>query len=94
MTSAKPESGPATAIRVFIAGEGRNELGGWAGDPAYRDLSEPGVIEAFLSRTRPTGWRIVDGAELTRAPKDAGSLRAWLEDVRIALRVSYEPAPV
>jgi hypothetical protein len=41
-----------SALLVFLGGEGRNELGSWAGDPAYQSDDEPGVIKALLQRTR------------------------------------------
>jgi hypothetical protein len=52
-----------SAILVFLGGEGRNELGSWAGDPAYQNDDEPGVIKAHLQRTRTDGWRILGARE-------------------------------
>jgi hypothetical protein len=49
-------------IRVLLAGEGPNELGGWAIESPHRDAApSPGVIEALLKRERPDGWIVVDG---------------------------------
>jgi hypothetical protein len=42
-------------VQVFLGGEGRNELGSWAGEPAYQHDDEPGVIKALLLRTQPEG---------------------------------------
>jgi hypothetical protein len=46
-----------SAVLVFLGGEGRNELGSWAGDPVFQSDDEPGVIKALLLRTRPNGWK-------------------------------------
>jgi DNA-binding PadR family transcriptional regulator len=54
-------------IRVLLAGEGRNELGGWADEPPYRDaVPSPGVVEAILRRVRADGWEVV-GAVVWRS---------------------------
>lgn len=51
-------------IRIFLAGEGPNELGGWAAHPGWReDPPSPGFITAILSQIRPEGWEI-GGARL------------------------------
>lgn len=47
-------------VRVFLAGEGRNELGGLAQEAPYADET-PGVIESLLRRVRKDGW-VVAGA--------------------------------
>jgi hypothetical protein len=55
---------------VFLAGEGKTELGGWAGNPTYRaDKPPPGVLEALLGRVAPDGWEMrgaVEWKQLTR----------------------------
>jgi hypothetical protein len=48
-----------TELRVFLGGEGRNELGSWARETAYRNDEEIGVIKALLLRVKPQGWRVV-----------------------------------
>jgi hypothetical protein len=45
-------------IRIMLAGEGPNELGGWARHPSYRDSREAGVLEALLRCLRADGWEI------------------------------------
>lgn len=45
-------------LLVFLAGEGRNDLGSWARERAYQNDSEPGVVKALLTRTREDGWRV------------------------------------
>jgi hypothetical protein len=44
--------------RIFIAGEGKTELGSWDHEPPYQDDSEPGVLKAFLQKVRNEGWAI------------------------------------
>ena len=44
---------------VFLAGEGSNELGGWAKDPIYRDdIPEVGIIEKLLWKIKTDGWKV------------------------------------
>jgi hypothetical protein len=46
-------------IRVFLAGEGPNDIGDWARHRSYRDDSpSPGVPEAILRKVRGDGWRV------------------------------------
>ena len=45
--------------KVFLAGEGVNELGGWYPEAAYR-TQELGVIEALARQVAPHGWEVVD----------------------------------
>jgi len=45
-------------LRVFLAGEGPNELGGHADHPSYRDTTKVGVLEALLRRVEPAGWKV------------------------------------
>ena len=82
-----------SAVLVFLGGEGRNELGSWAGYPAYQSDDEPGVIKALLLRTRPDGWRIL-GAHVwmnIRKYTDHGRLPA---DPRRLIRGSHEERAV
>jgi len=46
--------------KILLSGEGRNELGGWANEPAYRDPSRIGVLEALLRKAASGGFRIGD----------------------------------
>jgi hypothetical protein len=45
-------------LAVFLGGEGRNELGTRAAEPAHQTDSEPGVIVALLSQVRDVGWSV------------------------------------
>ena len=59
-------------VRVFLAGEGSNELGVHARDPAYRaEGGSPGVLCVLLTKVQPDGWQ-VSGAKLW---KDIHKLR-------------------
>lgn len=43
-----------TDVKVFLGGEGPNELGGRVKESMYRDPSpEPGVLEALLRQINP-----------------------------------------
>lgn len=57
-------------IRVILAGEGSNELGGWAVATAYRvDKPFAGVLETLLRQVRPDGWQVVDAIPWKKTPK-------------------------
>ena len=45
-------------VKVFLAGEGQNELGSRFGHRAYQTDERPGVIVALLSRVSRTGWEV------------------------------------
>jgi hypothetical protein len=57
-------------IRVIIAGEGANEVGGFVKEEAFRDGEpRPGVVEALLRQVRPDGWKVVDAILWKKIPK-------------------------
>lgn len=43
-------------VKVFLAGEGANELGSRIGHPAYQSDARPGVLCALLKRVQADGW--------------------------------------
>jgi plasmid stability protein len=46
-------------VRVFLAGEGSNELGVHARDPAYRgEGGHQGVLCTLLTKVQPEGWQV------------------------------------
>ncbi len=45
--------------RVFLVGEGPNELGGWAKEPQYVDPDEVGVLQALLEGVAPGAFEVV-----------------------------------
>jgi hypothetical protein len=48
-------------IKIFLAGEGATELGGWAREKVYRDPTPSvGVLEALLRKVSASGWTIID----------------------------------
>ena len=82
-----------SALLVFLGGEGRNELGSWAAEPAYQSDDEPGVIKALLLHTRPDGWKIFGAQVWKRIRKytDHGRLPA---NTRGFVRGSHEERTV
>ena len=57
-------------MKVFLAGEGKSELGGWSRLPNYRDEApEVGLLEALLRRLKPDGWTVADGICWKNIPK-------------------------
>lgn len=63
-----------TVVRVFLGGEGRNELGGRAGHPVYAS-EEPVVIETLLRRCQPDGWQVCDSTPWCQITKFAAKGR-------------------
>lgn len=56
-------------VKVFVVGEGKNELGGRIGPPSYHDHEKRGVIEALLLKVRAHGWEIGGCCEWKRIRK-------------------------
>lgn len=56
-------SSPSVQIekKVYLAGEGNNELGSWARGVPYQDGSTPGVLETLLKKVKDSGWQVVYG---------------------------------
>lgn len=48
----------AGKVRVFLAGEGSNELGSRIGHPTYQSGERPGVLHVLLTRVQPHGWEV------------------------------------
>jgi hypothetical protein len=46
-------------LKVFLGGEGNDELGSRCGDPVYQSDESPGVIETLLRRVRSRGWKVI-----------------------------------
>ncbi len=55
--------------RVFLAGEGPNELGGWFDHPSYRKPEKRGVLVALLQKVSAEGWEVVDAVAWKRIVK-------------------------
>lgn len=50
------------SLKVFLVGEGPNDIGRWAVDETYRDQkSGDGVIGALARRQVELGWHVEDG---------------------------------
>jgi len=45
-------------VKIFLVGEGKNELGSRVGDPSYQSDESPGVLHALLMRIEPAGWEV------------------------------------
>jgi hypothetical protein len=45
-------------MKVFLSGEGKNDLGSRAGDPVYQTDEQPGVLQALLYHIQPDGWTV------------------------------------
>lgn len=50
-------SAPAP-VRVFLSGEGSNELGSHADHLSYRTEHDLGVLHALLKKVEPSGWTV------------------------------------
>lgn len=60
-------------MKLYVAGEGPNELGGLAGDPAWRD-ERPGAIHALIDLAVPEASKgVVDGIVWRRIRKYVAS---------------------
>ncbi len=46
-------------LKLFLGGEGKNELGSRCGETVYQSDESPGVIEALLRRVPPDGWTVI-----------------------------------
>lgn len=60
-----------TGHRVFLGGEGPNELGGWANEPAHQ-RNDRGAVEALLRSVPAKEWNVVGALRW----KDIKKLRA------------------
>ena len=57
-------------MKIFLAGEGKSELGGWSGHPCYHDgEAEPGLIETLLRRVKQDGWAVSNAICWKNIPK-------------------------
>lgn len=59
----------SSVIHVFLAGEGKNELGGRIGPPAFHNPDKRGVLEAILRKIRENGWEVGGAVEWRRIRK-------------------------
>ena len=77
-------------VRVFLGGEGSNELGGWYAEPEYR-TEVPGVIVELLRKVRGDGWEVVGAVRWMnirkyRAGKHADPERRNVEGLALMAR--------
>jgi hypothetical protein len=45
-------------VKVYLGGEGKNELGSRAGEPQYQSMEIPGLVETLLRRVKSEGWSV------------------------------------
>jgi hypothetical protein len=70
-------------IRVILAGEGKNELGSFGVEAAFRDEPEPGVVETLLRHVRREGWQVVDAILWKKLPKLQVGIRGRGEELNV-----------
>ncbi|WP_437678492.1 hypothetical protein [Sorangium sp. So ce131] len=80
---------PPEKTRIFLVGEGENELGSRAGAPAYQSDKRPGVLWTLLSRVQPAGW-VVGGAREWKSIRKYKARGATHEDTRNVLGAALD----
>ncbi|WP_437939418.1 hypothetical protein [Sorangium sp. So ce341] len=80
---------PLERTRVFLVGEGENELGSRAGAPAYQSDKHPGVLFTLLSRVQPNGW-VVGGAREWKSIRKYQARGAAHEDTHHVLGAALD----
>lgn len=68
--------------RVYLAGEGFNELGSWAWEIPYQDGSIPGVLETLLKKVKDAGWQITYGKKWKDIRKYAADENLYDSDMK------------
>ena len=56
-------------VKVYLGGEGANELGSRCSDSIHQDASHPGVIETLLHRVQTEGWMVIGAMKWCRIRK-------------------------
>lgn len=59
----------ARKAKVFLCGEGGNELGSRFGHPAHQTDERPGVLHALLTRVQASGWEVGGARDWVRIRK-------------------------
>jgi hypothetical protein len=70
-------------IRVILAGEGKNDLGSFSVEAAFRGDPEPGVVETLLRHLRREGWQVVDAILWKKLPKLQVGIRGRGEELNV-----------
>ncbi|MFT3769200.1 MAG: hypothetical protein QM820_27490 [Minicystis sp.] len=79
----------ARSVKVFLGGEGPNELGSRFGHRAYQSDERPGVLHTLLARVQPTGWK-VGGARDWKSIRKFRAGRADHEDTHNVLGLALD----
>src|ERR1700760_4112469 len=86
-------------VKVFLGGEGKNDIGTRAQTPKDDQRDEqPGVIEVLLRKLRPAGWQVAGAMEWKSIRKyRAGAARqhadhADAHNVHALVQRAYEEA--
>jgi hypothetical protein len=78
-----------SVVKVFLCGEGSNELGSRIGHRAYQSDERPGALHVLLSRVQPDGWEVGGACEWKRIRKFRAG-KADHEDTRNVLGAALD----
>ncbi|MCA9558384.1 MAG: hypothetical protein H6704_30890 [Myxococcales bacterium] len=78
-------------LRIFLAGEGRHELGGWWHEAPYVDPAECGVLEALVRRVAADDIEVVGARMWSKAGHYRSGGRAGREE-RTVVRLFLDAA--
>jgi hypothetical protein len=76
-------------VRVFLSGEGSNELGSRVGHASFQSDDRPGVLHTLLARVQATGWE-VGGARTWKRIRKYRAGKTDHEDTRNVLGVALD----
>jgi hypothetical protein len=66
--------------KIFLGGEGQNELGSRYGEPVYQCDDRPGVLQALLARIKPEGWTVIGACKWCKIRKYRASGKSPKEE--------------
>lgn len=77
-------------VRIFLSGEGSNELGSYAGHAAYRNDGVQGVIHALIKKIEPDGWEVGGARTWKNIRKYRANPRAAHADTHNVLALAWD----
>src|SRR6266511_1363206 len=78
-------------MKIFLAGEGPDDLGRWFHEVPYRDQeADDGVIEALLRRVRTDGWNVEGALRWSRITKYRHGRELHAAEVQNVLGVAVD----